>query len=114
MLAGGERLGDHGEMHARRGADVDHVNIVHGEQVVEIGDPTFDAEFITDLGEALRVEVAERQNLELVRVGQIALDDVRTADAATDDGDVKNAAHFTHSVPCSALAWAVSAIFMAL
>src|SRR5690606_10072952 len=53
-------------------------------------------------------------DLELVRIGQITLDNMAAADADTDNGDIENLAHCAHSVPRSAICWAVSASFMAL
>src|SRR5690606_24435820 len=113
-LAGLQRRHDHGIVHTGRGADIDHVDVVHGEQIVIISDAAFDAKFIADLLEAFRIQVAKRQNLELVVIVHIAFDDMRAADAAADEGAVEYPAHFPLSLPSSALAWAVSAIFMAL
>jgi hypothetical protein len=114
MLTGLERRRHHGQMRAGRRADIDDVDVVHGQQIVEIDNAALDAEFVADLVEPFLVQIAERQNLELVGIGQIALDDMRAADAAANDGDVEDAAHCCHSVPFSAMACAVSAIFIAL
>src|SRR5690606_27176070 len=114
VLAGLERSHHHGEVEARRRADVDDVDVVHGEDVVELLDAPLAGELVADLGQALNAEVADGLDLEASGIGQVALDDVRAADAAADNGDVEDTAHCSHSVPRSASCCAVSAIFMAL
>src|SRR5690606_12561685 len=61
-----------------------------------------------------RIEVAGREHPELVRIGQVALEDVRAADAAAHHRHRIDSAHDAHSVPRSASSWAPRASAMAL
>ncbi len=75
----------HAESARRRRADVDDVDVVHGEQVVETGDAAFDAELVgqrVGMRSGLRSQSASTLNLS--GLGTIALDDVAAADAAAD------------------------------
>ena len=102
VFAGGERGLKHRVVHHRRRADVDDVEVIHRQQVVEICGAPFDVELVRKLGHALRIEVADREDLELVGVGGVALDDVRAADTAADDGNCLDVCHCSHAVPRSA------------
>ena len=114
VLAGAQRRDDQRVVHHRRGADVDDVEVGHREHVVEARLAARDAELVGERVQPLGVEVADRDDLELVGVGQVALDDVRAADAGADDRDVELLAHCCHTVPRSAIGCAVSASSIAL
>ena len=101
-------------MHHGRGADVDDVEIVHREQVVETGGLARHVEFGGQGVEAFRVEVADSQQGELVRIGHDAFEDVRAADAAANHGDGFGRAHDRHSELRSAMSCAVRASSIAL
>src|SRR5690606_28210542 len=98
----------------RRGADVDEVEVVHGEQIVEIGHPTRHVELVRQRRQPFLVEVAEGDDAELVRVRQVALDDMAAADAAADHCDSLDVTHCSHTVPRSASCCALSASSIAL
>ena len=61
--------------------------------------------------EAFRVEVADSQQGELVRIGHDAFEDVRAADAAANHGDGFGRAHDRHSELRSAMSCAVRASY---
>src|SRR3569623_593590 len=75
-------------MEAGRCADVDDVDGVHGEQVIEVAYAALDLELVGEGVELFLVDVADRQEAEAIRVGQVAIDDVGAANAAADDGNV--------------------------
>ncbi len=91
MLAGGKGREHLFEMDAWRGADVDDVDSIVGEKFLEGAGPLLDPEFVAHFVHPFLVEVAESLDSELVRVRLIALDDMRTPDAAADDGDCLHA-----------------------
>ena len=74
-------------MHHGRGADIDDVEILHGEEIFEPSGAPRHVELVGEGVEPRLVEVAGCQHHELVRIGHEALDDVRPADAEPDDGD---------------------------
>ena len=84
------------------------------EEIVEFGGPPRDAELVGEGGHLARVEVADGDDFELVGIGEVALGDVRAADAGADDGDCVDSCHCAHTVPRSAICCAVSASSIAL
>ncbi len=114
-----QRRDDHRVMHHRRRADVDDVEIVHLQQFVEARGSPFHVELVGEPVHPHRIEVADRQHLELVGIGHVALDDMAAADPAADHRDredwkLASFAHCAHTVPRSAICCATSASSIAL
>src|SRR5882757_6738177 len=59
LLAGGERCHDLRKVQRWRRADIDDVDVIHGQHLVERSGPARHRELIADGGEALLVEVAD-------------------------------------------------------
>jgi hypothetical protein len=73
-----------------RRADIDHIDVVHGEERGKIRSAARHCELVADLGEARGIDIAQRQHPEFVGVTGIALGQMAAADAAADHGNVEN------------------------